>query len=252
MSTAVVTGASSGIGAATARRLAAEGFEVVLAARREERLRALAEEIGERARVHVTDVTDADSVEALADAVDKCAVLVANAGGALGFEPVAEFDEGQWRWMWDANVLGMARTVRAFLPKLIASGDARIVVVTSIAGHQSYPNGAGYTSAKHAAAAVVDTLRVELLGQPVRVIEIAPGLVDTEFSTVRFEGDAERASEVYKGLRPLTGEDVADAIAYAVTRPWYFTVARMDLFPRAQANARDNYRAPDEAGGAAR
>ena len=169
MSTAVVTGASSGIGAATARRLAADGFDVVLAARREERLRALAEEIGERARVHVTDVTDAGSVESLAEAVDDCAVLVANAGGALGFEPVTEFDEGQWRWMWDANVLGMARTVRALLPKLIASGDARIVVVTSIAGHQTYPNGAGYTSAKHAAAADVDTLRVELLGRPVRV-----------------------------------------------------------------------------------
>jgi NADP-dependent 3-hydroxy acid dehydrogenase YdfG len=242
MSTAVVTGASSGIGAATARRLAAEGFDVVLAARREDRLRALAGEIGERARVHLTDVTDPASVQALADAVDECSVLVANAGGALGLEPVAEFDEDEWRWMYEANVLGMARTVRAFLPKLVASGDGRIVVVTSVAGHETYPGGAGYTGAKHAAAAVVDTLRVELLGQPVRVIEIAPGLVETEFSTVRFGGDADRAAGVYEGLRPLTGDDVADAIAYAVTRPWYFTVARMDLLPRAQANARDNYR----------
>jgi NADP-dependent 3-hydroxy acid dehydrogenase YdfG len=242
MSTAVVTGASSGIGAATARRLAAEGFDVVLAARREDRLRALADEIGERARVQVTDVTDAASVQALADAVADCAVVVANAGGALGLEPVAEFDEGQWRSMFETNVLGMAATVRALLPKLIDSGDGRVVVVTSIAGHQTYPGGAGYAGAKHAAAAVVETLRLELLGQPVRVTEIAPGLVETEFSTVRFGGDAERAAGVYEGLRPLTGDDVADAIAYAVTRPWYFTVARMELMPRAQANARETFR----------
>jgi NADP-dependent 3-hydroxy acid dehydrogenase YdfG len=114
--------------------------------------------------------------------------------------------------------------------------------VTSIAGHQTYPNGAGYTGAKHAAAVIVETLRVELLGKPVRLTEIVPGLVETEFSTVRFGGDEERAAGVYRGLRPLTGEDVADAITYAVTRPWYFTVARMDLFPRAQANAREFFR----------
>ena len=245
MSTAVVTGASSGIGAATARRLAAEGFDVVLAARREDRLRALAAEIGDRATVQVTDVTDANSVAALAAAVPECAVLVASAGGAQGLEPVVDFDEQQWRWMWEVNVLGVASTIRAFLPQLTASGDGRIVVVTSIAGHQTYPNGGGYTSAKHAAAAVVETLRVELLGQPVRVTEIAPGLVDTEFSKVRFGGDEQRAADVYERLRPLTGDDVADAIVYAVTRPWYFTVARMDLFPRAQASARDNFREPN-------
>lgn len=242
MSVAVVTGASSGIGAATARRLAAEGFEVVLAARRADRLEALAREIGPRARPHVADVTDPASVEALAGAVGACRVLVANAGGALGTEPVAELDEDRWRWMWEANVLGMALTVRALVPALEASGDGRIVVVTSIAGHQTYPGGAGYTSAKHAAAAVVDTLRVELLGRPLSVTEIAPGLVETEFSTVRFGGDAERARGVYAGLRPLTGDDVADAIAYAVTRPPHMVVGRMDLFPRAQASARDVHR----------
>jgi NADP-dependent 3-hydroxy acid dehydrogenase YdfG len=132
--------------------------------------------------------------------------------------------------------------VRALLPKLVDSGDGRVVIVTSIAGHQTYPGGAGYAAAKHAAAAVVETLRVELLGRPVRVTEIAPGLVHTEFSTVRFGGDAERAAGIYEGLRPLTGDDVADAIAYAVTRPWYFTVARMDLMPRAQVNAREMFR----------
>jgi NADP-dependent 3-hydroxy acid dehydrogenase YdfG len=155
---------------------------------------------------------------------------------------VAGLDEEHWRWMWEANVLGMARTIRALLPALEASGDGRIVAVTSIAGHQTYPGGAGYTGAKHAAAAVVDTLRVELLGRPLRVIEIAPGLVRTEFAQVRFGGDEDKADRVYEGVEPLTGDDVADAIAYAVTRPPHFTVARMDLFPRAQANARDVHR----------
>jgi len=242
VATAVITGASSGIGAATARRLAAEGFDVVLGARRVERLDALAAEIGARARVQPVDVTDPASVQALADAVPECSVLVANAGGALGLEPIAELDEDNWRWMWEANVLGAARTIRAFLPKLIASGDGRIVVVTSVAGHQTYVGGAGYTGAKHAAAAMVDTLRVELLGEPVRVVEIAPGLVETEFSAVRFGGDEERAAGVYDGLTPLTGDDVADAIAYAVTRPAHMVVARMDLYPRAQGSARDVHR----------
>jgi NADP-dependent 3-hydroxy acid dehydrogenase YdfG len=237
--TAVVTGASSGIGAATARRLAAEGFDVVLAARREDRLRDLAAELGDRARIQRLDVTDAASVAALAEAVPACAVLVGSAGGARGLEPVADFDEAAWRRMWEANVLGLARTVRALLPALEASGDGRVVAVTSVAGHETYPGGAGYTGAKHAAAAVIDTLRVELLGRPVRVIEVAPGLVRTEFSRVRFDGDEARADAVYDGVQPHTAEDVADAIAFAVTRPPNVTIARMDLLPRAQAGARD-------------
>jgi NADP-dependent 3-hydroxy acid dehydrogenase YdfG len=145
--------------------------------------------------------------------------------------------------MWEANVLGTVRTVRAFLPKLIASGDGRLVVVTSIAGAEIYLGGGGYTSAKHAAAAVADTLRLELMDQPVRVIEVAPGMVDTEFSTVRFGGDAGRATGVYAGMTPLTGDDVAEAITFAVTRPPHFTVARMDLMPRDQASTRDVHRA---------
>jgi NADP-dependent 3-hydroxy acid dehydrogenase YdfG len=240
--TVVVTGASSGIGAATARRLAAVGFEVALGARRMDRLEALAAEIGPAARAHPLDVTDADSVQAFADAVPECAVLVCSAGGALGLDPVERVDDEQWRSMWESNVLGLVRTARAFLPKLVASGDGRLVVLTSIAGHQVYPGGGGYTSAKHAAAAVTETLRLELLGRPVRVIEIAPGLVETEFSLVRFAGDTDRAEAIYAGLTPLTADDVADAITYAVTRPPHMTVARMDLLPRDQASARDTHR----------
>jgi NADP-dependent 3-hydroxy acid dehydrogenase YdfG len=240
--TAVVTGASSGIGAATARRLVAEGFSVVLGARREDRLAALAAELGDAARWHRLDVTDPASVAAFADAVPAAEVLVCNAGGARGLDPVAEFDEDHWRWMWEANVLGAARTVRAFADKLVASGDGRLVMVTSVAGHQVYPGGGGYTAVKHAAAAITDTLRLELLGRPVRIIEIAPGLVETEFATVRFDGDTDRAAGVYAGLTPLTADDVADAIGYAVTRPRHFTVARMDLLPRDQASARDTSR----------
>jgi NADP-dependent 3-hydroxy acid dehydrogenase YdfG len=242
VATAVITGASSGIGAATARRLAAEGFDVVLSARRRHRLDELARELGSRARVHEVDVTIPASVRELAAYVEECAILVCNAGGALGLEPVVELDEEQWRWMWEANVLGVARTVRAFLPHLERSGDGRIVIVTSVAGHQTYPGGGGYTSAKHGTAAVADTLRLELLGRPIRVIEVAPGAVETEFSKVRFGGDEAKAAAVYAGLTPLTGDDVADAITWAVTRPPHMVAARIDLFPRDQASSRDYHR----------
>lgn len=242
MATAVVTGASSGIGAATARRLVAEGFDVVLGARREDRLAALTAELGDAARWHVLDVADPASVTAFAESVPAAEVLVCNAGGALGMDPVVSYDEDDWTAMWQSNVLGVARTVRAFAPKLIASGDGRLVVVTSVAGHLVYPGGGGYTAVKHAAAAITSTLRLELLGEPVRVIEIVPGLVETEFSTVRFGGDAERARGVYEGLTPLSADDVAEVIGYAVTRPPHVTLARIDLMPRAQAGPRDVHR----------
>ena len=243
--TAVITGASSGIGAATARALAAAGFDVVLAARRKDRLDELVAEIGPAARAVVCDVTKPTDVAALADAVADCEIVIANAGGALGLESVSTLDDEHWRVMWETNVLGLARTASAFAGKLESSGNGRIVVITSVAGHQTYPGGGGYTSAKHAAAAVTDTLRVELLGKPIRVIEVAPGMVDTEFSTVRFEGDEQRAADVYKGIDPLTAEDVAEAITWAVTRPPHMTVARLDLFPRQQASARDYARRED-------
>lgn len=242
MATAVVTGASSGIGAACARLLVAAGLDVVLAARRVDRLDELAAELGPTARIHPVDVTDSASVRALAAAVPDCEIVVCNAGGALGLGPVEQGDEEQWRWMYESNVLGVQRTVREFLPSLVASGDGRVVVITSVAGHQTYPQGAGYTAAKHAAVAVVDTLRLELLGRPVRVTEVAPGMVDTEFSAVRFGGDTERAAAVYTGMTPLTADDVADAVVWAATRPAHVSIARIDIFPRDQATARDVHR----------
>lgn len=243
---AVVTGASSGIGAATAESLAAAGFDLVLGARRSDRLATVADDIrgrhGGTVQAEHLDVTVAESVAAFAAAAPACEVLVVNAGGALGLEPVSSYDEGNWRAMWEVNVIGLARTVAAFLPALVASGNGRIVVVTSVAGHATYTGGGGYTAAKHAAAAITDTLRLELLGQPVRVTEIAPGMVDTEFSTVRFDGDSERADAVYAGMTPLTAADVADAITWAATRPAHMAVARLDLLPRDQATARDVHR----------
>ncbi|MCW2889590.1 MAG: short-chain dehydrogenase/reductase [Streptosporangiaceae bacterium] len=243
--TAVVTGASSGIGAATARRLAAEGFNVVLAARRRDRLDDLVKEIedadpaGRRSFVEAVtlDVTSQESVDALADRLKGCHVLVNNAGGAIGMETVAEADPADWQAMYDTNVLGLLRMTRALLPKLIDSGEGHVVNITSLAAHAAYEGGAGYIAAKHAAAAVNDTLRLELVEQPVRITEIAPGMVRTEeFSLVRFRGDAEAAKKPYAGVPdPLTADDVADCVAWAVTRPAHVNIDRIDVKPRAQA-----------------
>ncbi len=183
------------------------------------------------------DVLDPESVAAFAAAVPTAAVLVNNAGGAKGFDPVLESDEDQWRWMWEANVLGTLRVTKAFLPKLIASGDGVLVTVTSIAALEAYDNGAGYTSAKHAQAAVHRTLRGEHLGQPVRFVEVAPGMVETEFSLVRFGGDAEKADRVYAGLTPLSAQDVADVIAFAVTRAPHVNLDLIVVKPRDQHSA---------------
>lgn len=232
---AVVTGASSGIGAATARALAAEGFHVVLGARRVQRCQEIADEIGGTALP--LDVLDPGSVAAFAEAVPTARVLVNNAGGAKGMDPVLAADEDQWRWMWEANVLGTLRMTRAFLPRLIESGDGVLVTVTSIAALEAYDNGSGYTSAKHAQAAVHRTLRAEHLGTPVRFVEVAPGLVQTEFSLVRFDGDAERADRVYAGLAPLTADDIAEVIAFAVTRPSHVNLDLIVVKPRAQHSA---------------
>jgi len=237
---AVVTGSSSGIGAATARELARQGFHVVLGARRTELTKELATELDGTALP--LDVTDIDSVAAFASAIPTARVLVNNAGGAKGMAPVAEADEEQWRWMWETNVLGTLRITKALLPALINSGDGHIVTVTSVAAFEAYDNGAGYTSAKHAQAVVHRTLRGELLGQPVRLTEIAPGMVETEFSLVRFDGNQEKADQVYAGLTPLTAEDVADVIGFAVSRPAHVNLDTIVLKPRDQASATRAFR----------
>ncbi|MGW0593488.1 SDR family oxidoreductase [Streptosporangium sp. NPDC002607] len=234
--TAVVTGASSGIGEATARRLAAEGFDVVAAARRRERLEALAAEVP-GIRAVTLDVTSQESVDELASSLDRCDVLINNAGGAIGLEPVASGDVADWQRMYDVNVLGTLRVTQALLPRLIESGDGVLVMLTSVAGLVSYEGGGGYNAAKHAQTSMTEVLRLELVGQPVRVVEIAPGLVHTEeFSLNRFRGDSAAADEVYRGVPgPLTADDVADAIAWCVTRPAHVNIDRLVMRPRAQA-----------------
>jgi NADP-dependent 3-hydroxy acid dehydrogenase YdfG len=233
---AVVTGASTGIGEATARRLAAEGFEVVAAARRLDRLEKLAAETGVRA-VQL-DVTDEDSVAALAAQLPECAVLVNNAGGARGRAPAAETSIEDWRWMYEANVLGSVRMVQALLPAMLAYGRGHIVNITSVAGHEVYEGGSGYTGAKHAQHALSATLRLELNGQPVRVTEIAPGMVKTDEFSLNRLGDAQKAEAVYAGVaEPLLAEDIADCVAFAVTRPPHVDVDLLVVRPVAQAAA---------------
>lgn len=232
---AVVTGASSGIGAATARTLAALGFHVVAVARRGDRLQQIAEEIGGTAVP--ADVTDDEDVQALAEWLPRVDVLVNNAGGAKGLQPVATADLEDWRWMWETNVMGTLRVTRALLPMLIDSGDGLIVTVTSIAALEVYDGGSGYTAAKHAQGALHRTLRGELLGKPVRLTEIAPGAVQTEFSLVRFGGDEQRAEAVYAGITPLAAQDVAEAIGFVASRPAHVNIDQMIIRPRDQASA---------------
>ena len=245
--TAVVTGASSGIGAATARHLAAAGFHVFCAARREDRVSALAEEIGGTAVR--CDVTSPEDVQALADRVGpRLDVLVNNAGGAFGSGPVAQADADEWRRMYEVNVIGLMQVTRALLPALVASGAGVILSVGSTAGRIAYEGGAGYTAAKHGTQVVTETLRLELWDQPVRVCEIAPGMVRTdEFALVRFDGDREKADAVYAGVaEPLTADDIADAITWMVTRPAHVNVDELVIRPRAQAAQHKVHRVFDD------
>jgi NADP-dependent 3-hydroxy acid dehydrogenase YdfG len=238
---AVVTGASSGIGAATARRLAAEGFTVWACARRLDRLTALADEVPEITAVTV-DVTSASSVAALASSVsawgsDGLALLINNAGGAVGLDPVATADPADWLSMYETNVLGAMRVTQALLPSLEAGNGGHVILTGSIAGYGVYEGGAGYSAAKYGARAMMETLRLELNGKPIRVSEVAPGMVATEeFALVRFGGDAERAASVYAGVEsPLTADDIADIIAFVATRPAHVNIDLTVVKPIAQA-----------------
>ena len=237
---AVVTGASSGIGAATAVRLAQAGYQVVLAARRADRIEAVARQIrdgGGQADPALLDVTDQAAVQAFGADLDRCDVLVNNAGAAFGADSVADSDPADWQAMYDVNVLGTLQVTQALLPRLIASEAGTIVIMGSTAGFIGYEGGGGYVAAKHAEHALAGTLRLELYDQPVRIIEIAPGMVRTdEFAVNRYRGDAAAAAAVYAGVaEPLTADDVADTVAWAVTRPPHVNVDLLVLRPRAQA-----------------
>jgi NADP-dependent 3-hydroxy acid dehydrogenase YdfG len=232
---AVVTGASSGIGAATVRALRSSGWSVLAVARRAERLEALAAETG--CEVCVADVTAADDVARVAEAAGACHALVNNAGGALGSETVETGRVEDWRTMFEVNTIGALRLTQALLPGLRAGGRGDIVFITSTAALITYPGGAGYSAAKHAEGAIARTLRLELVGEPIRVIEIAPGMVKTdEFALTRFRGDAATAEAVYAGVRePLTAEDIAACVAWTLTLPHHVNIDLLVVRPRAQA-----------------
>jgi NADP-dependent 3-hydroxy acid dehydrogenase YdfG len=243
---AVVTGASSGIGAASARRLVAEGFHVVAAARRKDRLEALVEEIGDATAVEC-DVTDDDSVAQLAAVVagldGPLTILVNNAGGARGMDPVESGSIDDWKWMYETNVLGTLRVTQALLPALETGGHGTIVTIGSTAAFVVYEGGGGYTAAKHAQNALVGTLRLEIVGKPVRVVEIDPGLVRTDEFSLNRLGDQEEADAIYDGVPdPLTAEDIADCVAWCATRPHHVNIDRLVVRPLAQAAQHKLYR----------
>ena len=244
---AVITGASSGIGAATARLLADNGYHVIAAARRTDRLNELAKSNSE-IEAFVLDVTDQASVDALAKHLSgkPVAVVINCAGGAFDFDPVTESDPEIWKKTFDINVVGSVRMVKALTPLMISHGRGHIVLISSTAGHRAYENGGSYVAAKFAETSLAETLRLELNGKPIRVTEIAPGMVKTdEFAKVRFSGDADRAAKVYEGVtRPLTADDVAESIRWSVMLPDHFNIDSMTIRPLAQAAQHKVYRQP--------
>jgi NADP-dependent 3-hydroxy acid dehydrogenase YdfG len=233
---AVVTGASSGIGAATAVALGRRGYQIVAGARRLTRVRRVVGDLGMALPLDVTDLESIDAfVSKVSEAFGRIDVLVNNAGLALGLTPIAQARDEDWIEMWEVNVLGLMRVTRACMPLLRKAKHGHIVNMGSIAGFETYKGGAGYTASKHAVRAISRTLRLELNGEPIRVTEIVPGMVETEFSTVRFRGDRKAAKAVYQGVKPLVAEDIADCIVFAVTRPPHVDVDEIVVRPVAQA-----------------
>lgn len=242
---ALVTGASSGIGEACARRLAAEGADVAVWARREDRLEQLAADLarehGVAVHVAAVDVRDREAVRAAVDALLRDAgppqILVNNAGLAAGLDPVQEGDFEDWDRMIDTNVKGLLNVTRLLLPAMIEADRGHVINIGSTAGHQVYPRGNVYNATKFAVTALTEAINLDVAGTGIRVSSIDPGFVETEFSRVRFHGDDERARSVYDGFQPLTGDDVADAVTYVANLPAHANVFRMVLLPSAQRNA---------------
>ncbi len=243
--TVLVTGASAGIGAACTRAFSAAGARLILVARREERLRALADELRSQhdteSRVLPLDVRDGAALDAaigdLPEAWSSIDVLVNNAGLGRGLDPLHEGSPDDWEAMIDTNVKALLRLTRAVVPGMIERGRGHVVNLGSTAGHEVYPGGAVYCATKHAVRAITRGLRMDLLGTPVRVTSVDPGLVETEFSQVRFGGDEARAAKVYEGLQPLTAEDVADVVFFAATRPPHVNLDTVVMMPTAQASS---------------
>lgn len=248
----LVTGASSGIGAACARRFAAEEADLVLWARRADRLERLAAELGTERRVKVSvaqvDVRDRGAVDRAAEALVRAGrtpdVLINNAGLASGMTKIQEGDPEDWDRMIDTNLKGLLNVTRAILPHMIARGRGHIVNIGSTAGHQTYPMGNVYNATKFGVRALTEGMNLDLAGTPIRVSSVDPGLVETEFSEVRFHGDRQRARSVYQGLKPLTADDVADTIAYVVNLPEHVNILDLVMMPTAQRNVYVVHREP--------
>ncbi len=238
--TVFISGATAGIGAATARKLAMAGYALILTGRREERLQQIANELAEQTEVRVAalDVQDAQAIRALFDAhpewLGETTVLVNNAGLAAGTDKMQDADPADWDRMIDTNISGLLHLTRNFLPSMIAKGEGHIVNLGSVAGRQVYPGGGVYCATKFAVRALTEGLRMDLAGTGVRVTNISPGMVETEFSAVRM-GNSVKAKAVYQGMTPLSAEDIADAIYWAIERPKHVNIQELVIYPTDQA-----------------
>lgn len=237
----LVTGASAGIGEAVARRFAEAGARLIIAARRAERLKALAENLGADCHTLELNVRDRGAVQAAIDSLPKnwreIDILVNNAGLSRGLDKLHEGNVDGWEDMIDTNVKGLLYVSRAVIPGMVERGRGHVINIGSIAGHEVYPGGNVYCATKHAVDALTKGMRLDLVESPVRVSTVDPGLVETEFSEVRFYGDRERAKTVYEGYKPLEGRDIAEAVLWIVSQPQHVTVAQMTVLPTAQASA---------------